>query len=441
MQFDSTTIISSLGIIALSLALIAYQQRGNVNQLRSWLGYSALTLELLGGALAIFWAVNNGDGILKWIFVLGFVGLAVAKATIVSAVTKAYADKHNAALIIGTITLLGVYGVVYLAGSFHGSIASSGKAAEEAAASAPIRAIDAQLAAARNKLTGLSNFADGNKAASESARAKQLETQLSSARQALSRCPANYITKCINPNQAKIDRIQSDLSALTYYTGNQSYSGTQQLIADLESQRAQLLTSGNIASESGAGADDRMIAWLLNIPEDRARDLKWLVFILAFDILSLLFRLTGDLVSQGIPETRLLTRQLAVLLESGYSLPNAALLLAGQSGLNSEDLTSLKDRTRAVDDGISSETTKGAFLENDNDMYLKWLGQVKANEIRCTQKDAKRFISSNMTKGNQSKTITPAGMIEIHKRWLDQATNEGVLIEAGGIGKPSHVLA
>ena len=439
--FSSESLIATLGIVALFLALMAYQQRGNVNQSRSWLGYSALTLELLAGSMALMWSVKNGEGLLTWIFVLGFVGLAVAKASIVPAVSKAFNESNHPALLFGIVSLLGAYTIVYFAGSFHGGIESSGKAAAEATASAPIRALDAQLESARTKLTGLSNFADGNKAASESNKAKQLETQLNAARAALSRCPANYLTKCINPNQRKIESLQGQLNALTYYSGNQNYSGTKQLIADLETQRAELLTGGNIASESGHGADDRMIAWLLNIPEEKARDLKWLIFVLAFDVLSLLFRFTGEFVTRGVPETRLLTRQIAVLIESGYSLPDAALMLAGQSGFNSGQLTSPEDRTRAPSDGGSSQAVNDLILHNDVDLYVKWIGQVKAGEIKCTQKDAKRFISSNMTKGNQSQTITPAGMIEVHKRWLDQATSEGVLRPEGGIGKPSHVLA
>ena len=75
-SFNSETLIATLGIIALLLALIAYQQRGHADQSRSWLGYSALTLELLAGSMAIYWSVKNGSGLLTWIFVLGFIGLA-----------------------------------------------------------------------------------------------------------------------------------------------------------------------------------------------------------------------------------------------------------------------------------------------------------------------------------------------------------------------------
>ena len=444
--FSSESLIVSLGIIALFCALVAYQQRGHVNQSRSWLGYSALTLELLAGSMAIYWSVKNGSGLLTWIFVFGFVGLAVAKATIVPAVSKAFNDGNTPALVFGVISLLGAYSVVYFAGSFHGGIEGAGKAAQEATASAPIRALDSQLEAARDKLSGLSNYADSSKAAKESAAAKALDIKLSNARTALSRCPANYLTKCINPNQRKIDNLQNQLSALTYHSGNQNYSGAQQLIADLETQRAGLLTSGNIASESGHGADDRMIAWLLNVSEERARDLKWLIFVLAFDILSLLFRLTGEFIVRGVPEIKLLTRQLAVLLESGYSLPNAAAMLASASGFSTAlpdpNLTSQNseiDCTRAVENH-SPANPDPVVLENDNALYFDWKEQVKTGDIKCTQKDAKRFISRNLATGGQSQTITPQGMIEVHKVWLERATNEGILKPLGGVGKPSHIL-
>lgn len=447
--FSTETLITSLGIIALILALIAYQRRGSANQSKEWLGYSAMTLELLAGAMAIYWAVKNGSGLLTWIFVIGFVGLAVAKASVVPAVAKAVEDKNTPALCFGALALIGAYAIVYFAGSFHGGMEGAGKTAQEATASAPVRAIDAQLEAAREKLNGLSSFADTSKATREAGKASQLEASLLAARQALNNCPANYITKCINPNQAKIDNLQSQLNGLTYYSGNQDYTGTKQLIADLETQRANLLSSGNIASTSGHGADDKMIAWMLSISEEKARDIKWLVFVLAFDILSLLFRLTGEFVTKGIPETKALTRQFSVLIESGYSMPEVAAILAGsnqfQGYINDSLLTSPEDRTRAPSEALSSDTPKTEseqpLLSNEADLYSKWISEVKNGEIKCTQADAKRFISSNMTQGGKTKTITPMGMVQVHKRWLEQATEDGILKPLGGIGKASHQLA
>lgn len=184
---NSETLLATLGTVAIGFVLIAWQTKGNRHQTRSWLGWAALTLELLAGSMAVYWAASNGEGLLTWVFIGGFVGLAMAKATIVSAVVTAFEKHLYPALAIGVITLLGAYTIVYFAGSFHGGMESAGRAAQEAEASAPIRAIDAQLTAARDKLTGLSGFADGARASKEGAQAKQLQNELRAAQSDLSR--------------------------------------------------------------------------------------------------------------------------------------------------------------------------------------------------------------------------------------------------------------
>jgi hypothetical protein len=169
---------------------------------------------------------------------------------------------------------------------------------------------------------------------------------------------------------------------------------------------------------------------------------------LAFDILSLLFRFTGEFVSRGIPETRLLSRQLEVLLRNGHSLSDAALMLSGQTGLISGSLTSEK-RLEAPDasgsnqseNGSSSESQKTPLLDNDEQLYLEWLHQVQNKVIKCTRNDGKAFISDRLTKGKQSKTITPMEMQDIHRSWVNRAEKEGILKPLGGIGKASHILA
>lgn len=347
---NSEALLATLGTIAIGFVLIAWQTKGNRHQTRSWLGWAALTLELLAGSMAVYWAASNGEGLLTWVFIGGFVGLAMAKATIVSAVVVAYEKHLYPAMAIGVLTLLGAYTIVYFAGSFHGGMESAGRAAQEAEASAPIRAIDAQLTAARDKLTGLSGFADGARASTEGAQAQQLQDELRDAQAALSRCPANYLTRCINPAQARIAELRSQLSGLTYHSGNQDYSGTKQLIADLETQRAQLLQSGNIKTASGSGADDQMVAWILNVGIEEARHLKWLVFVLAFDVLSLMFRLTGDMVSVGQNDNRLLANRMVVLLDSGLSASEAGNILEHKAQ------PALPDNTEAVSDNVLPES-------------------------------------------------------------------------------------
>lgn len=444
MEVTNESLITTLGALALIFALVAYQKRSSVKQSKEWLGYSAIALELLAGTMAIFWAVTNGSGLLTWFFVFGVVGLAVAKATIVPAVSKAHEDNNTVGLSLGVLSLIGAYGVIYLAGSFHGSIEGAGRAAQEANESSSVRAIDAQLAVERDKLSNLSQYADSSKAAAEGKQAKYLQGRIAATEIAMNKCPPTYLTNCINPKQEKIDSLQLQLRGLTYYTNNQSYSGTKQLIADLEKQREQALKGGAI-TESGLGAEDKMIAWVLDITEEKARDIKWLVFVLAFDILSLLFRLTGEFVDRKLAANKQLTKQFSTLLETGLSMNEVATMLAGsnqfQGHINDSNLTSPKDITREPSQVVSSEAPNKLILHNENELYQKWINKVVSSEINCTQNPAKRFISANMTKGNKHETLTPQGMIEVHKRWLERATKEGYLKPLGGAGKASHQLA
>ncbi len=318
---NSGSLLATCGTIAVACVLIAWQLRGEKGATRQWLGWAAVSLELLAGSMAIYWAVGNGQGILTVVFILGFVGLAVAKASIVSALVTAWEQGKQAAMAVATLSLLGAYFIVYMAGAFHGGMESAGRATVEAEASAPVRALDAQLAVAREKLTGLSGFADSGKASSEATKANQLKQQLSEAKSALYACPANYITNCINPAQQRVDAIYRQMNNLNYHKGNENYSGTKQLIADLETQRAALLSSGGgTASAKGTGADDAMVAWILGVSVEQARDLKWLVFVLAFDVLSLLFRFTGDLVSTGVDDNALLARRVKTMVAQGVSM-------------------------------------------------------------------------------------------------------------------------
>ena len=446
MDFSNENLLATSGIIALLCALVAWQQRGSANQVSVWLGWSALSLEMLAGAMAIYWSVQNGIGLLSFIFVFGFVGLAMSKATIVTALAKALNDTNYAALVVSVITLLGAYSIVYLAGSFHGGIESASKAATEATASAPIRALDAQLAAARDKQSGLATFADSGRAASEAAKVTQLNNQLADTRTALSRCPANYLTKCIRPNQAKIDRLESQLSGLTYYSGNAEYSGIKQLIADLESERAALLSGGGIANESGHGADDAMIAWILNVSIEKARDLKWLIFVLAFDILSLLFRLSGELVAKGLPSSTLLTRQFKVLLDGGHDPMQAAHLLATVQGMQALPNTLAQVPPEATTDNHSeahADTTRGrseAITEELEKHYQEWSELVRSEQMKCSQDPAKKFILNRLSRGRKKHAITPLGAVEIHKEWLARGEGDGYLRPYVGKLNKSHEL-
>ena len=494
----SETLLATLGTVAIGCVLIAWQTRGHRHQTRSWLGWAALTLELLAGSMAVYWASANGSGLLTWVFIGGFVGLAMAKATIVSAVVTAWERKLYPALLVGVVTLLGAYAIVYFAGSFHGGMESAGRAAQEAEASAPIRALDAQLVSAREKLSSLSGFADSGRATAESRQARQLQSQLQAAQTALSRCPANYLTKCINPAQTRIDTLRQQLSTLSYHQGHQNYQGLHQLIADLEQQRADLLQSGQIKTASGAGADDAMVAWVLGVSTEEARHLKWLVFVLAFDVLSLLFRLTGDMVSVGQNDHRMLANRLVVLLDSGLSLREAGQLI-GQghapvllpepvdsplpttneqqtwhSELSHQGIDSPADKAldqvadsatveRIIERGKSTgksvsdtdgqhtdkvsaqraRTVPDTFKQAADALYHEWVKLLRAGQLKPTIRPARQLISQRLCSQRQTETLTPAHIDAVIQGWFERAEQAEVLVANpdSGIGKPKYRLA
>jgi hypothetical protein len=78
---DWRLIVALLGIIAALLLLVAWNNRQNAYTGAKWLSHSALSLELLGLALSVFWAVSAPEGtILPLIFVAGCVGMLIGRA-------------------------------------------------------------------------------------------------------------------------------------------------------------------------------------------------------------------------------------------------------------------------------------------------------------------------------------------------------------------------
>lgn len=434
-----------VAVMAATLLFIHFNLRDrNANK---YIAACLLVIDLLPASMAVSWATTQNEGLTTFLFVLGFIAFASLKLLLVWLLLRAMNDKNTGGVMLVIVTMLVIYGVILAGAAFNGNVAGAKKAAQASLDSAPMQSIEAQILSAETKLEGLAKFADGSKASAESTKTERLKRQLNAARTALSNCKPNYITLCIRPNTAKVDSLENQLSTLTYYAGNSEYTGTIALLATLQERRAKLMESGGTVSISGTGADDRFLSKLFGGDVEQARNWKTLIFMIVFDFITIGIRMVVAFVNRGVDTGALFHEQYDLMRRMGHSHNQVMLSMSvaagviDKTGLISGDLTSDRDRTRAVDEGLSSESAKVLMLDNDNDMYLKWLGQVQSGDIKCTQKDGKRFISSNMTKGKQSQTITPQGMVEIHKRWLNQATNDGVLLVAGGIGKPSHVLA
>lgn len=350
---DARAVAGALAMLAVAALLLAWQQRGDPARLRAWLGYGALFLELLAAGLAIAWAVDQGGGLLVLLFAAGFVGMALSKATTVSAVVNGWRGGNHGAAVVGGLTLAGLYAVVYLAGVFGGAQGTAQKTATAAAQSAPVAALDAQLDAAREKLASLAPYADPVKADVESqaqaqadqaqaARVAALQEKVGAARAAA----APYANPDCTPKKdsrgepyttraaaacAAIEQAQAALlraerggsgSAGGYAQRHAEYNGVRAHVADLETRRADLLSQGGAAQAQAAGADDRLVAWLLGVTTEQAAGLKWLFFVLAFDVLSLGMRLTSEM--QGGDNTTQARRRFNALLSGGLSPAEAA---------------------------------------------------------------------------------------------------------------------
>lgn len=343
---DPRALAGYAAVAAVFFGLIAWQARGNPANCRSWLGLSALSLEALAAAMALSWAVFQGEGIFTLVFAVCFIGLTLAKAVTAGALVHSYRTGNTAAVWTGVIVVVGVYSVVYLAGVLGGVNDTANKTAAAAATSAPIQAIDAQLADARAQLAGLSGYADADRAQSESESARQ-EAQLASdtrtklmgdlaaARGELSACPKDHITRCIKPANAKIERLRAEIAALPtvlsskYAENHAAYEGVKTHIESLEAQRAQMLSGAGAATVSATGADDRLVGWVFGgLQGEQAAGLKWLLFVLAFDVLSLLLRVFSELHGGSNDAQKTASIAYSALLRAGVSPVEAAEIIA-----------------------------------------------------------------------------------------------------------------
>lgn len=356
---DPRALLAALGMLGITAALIGWQQRGDPAKARVWLGYGALCVELLAASMALDYAVKQGSGLLVLFFAVGFIGLALSKATTAGALVNNWRTGNRAGVGIGAVTMAGIYFVVYLAGSFAGTIHTAQETAQAAATSAPVQAVDAQLEAARERLAALAGYADASRAHQEeqqaaaaaqaqAARIAELQAAVDAAR-ASAAAYANpdctpktdgkgapytsrAATACAEIQAAEnaLQRTQSGgaASAGGYAGRHAEYNGLRQHIADLETKRAELLSNGGAAQAAAAGADDRLVAWITGLQIEKAAGVKWLFLVLAFDLLSLGLRILSELQDEDSGVSKV-ARRFRALLDGGLEPAQAAAVLAG----------------------------------------------------------------------------------------------------------------
>jgi len=370
------TLAAVLFIIAAVMLLIAWNERQNQHKAARWLNHSALSLETLGLALSLFWAVNAPDGvILPWIFCGGWVGMLIGRSVLITFVVTNWQQKKYSRAWGGIGTLIIAYVALYGSGLFH-AINDAGDAAQaRLEASKPAQALDAEIANVQARITSLAAFSDATKAATEaeSTAAAQaqyakdsgaINAQLRAAKAKLAKCPPKYFTNCIKPNTEKVAELEAELAALgggvsgsEYVKKHDEYNGLQTHLVTLQKQRAGLSANGQGVQEAWRPEDVALSEWFGITPAQASR-IKWLIATLIFDVLSLLFRVFSSiLMNKSDPET-MFRRKLDALLNGGFTMQEA---LAIMNGLMDIDGTLTAKGMETVMQGNGAQIPASAF--------------------------------------------------------------------------------
>lgn len=449
----------SISVTVMILVMVFIHFNLKDRNANKYIALALLGVDLLPASMAITWASSQGEGLTSGLFVLGFISFVALKLLLVWLLHKALSNGNTQGVwsVVGTMMI--IYGVILAAAAFNGSISGAKGAAQEAISSAPIQSIDAQILAAENKLAGLSTFSDSGKAANQAGTAKRLNAQLALHQAALERCPANYLTKCINPNNRKIEAVQRQLSSLTYYAGNQDYSGTLSHLAALQDRRSTLLSSGGIASTSGLGADDKFLARIFGGDVDAARDWKLFIFMIIFDFITIIIRIVVTFVNRGINDAELLSDQVYALAKAGHNSNQIIAIMAANSGLtqlpdktnqdafnggvtgtdNNADQTVSEPPQNGDPDSVTdyTRTVDTIGLSRADSVYSDWSESVRNGETKCTTKESKMFILKQLSGGGRGTTITPTQAVVIYKGFIEKGVQAGWLEHAMIRGQPS----
>jgi hypothetical protein len=200
------------------------------------------------------------------------------------------------------------------------------------------------------------------------------------------------VTNCIKPLRAEIAALESG-GAGGYATRHAEYNGVSAHLVELQRQRAALSSSGQGVAQAWT-ADDRFVAWVFGITEEQANRIKWLIFTLIFDVLSLAFRVVSALLMEG-NSTGAVKRKLIALIDAGISPRQAVSMLDGEAV--SMNMQPAGVKLPALDTGGRIETDGIAELH---------AGEVVLNAKATAELD--RLHPGLADKLNAGKAVAPA---------------------------------
>ncbi|MDD4926936.1 MAG: hypothetical protein PHF58_10590 [Methylotenera sp.] len=338
MTIDWRAVLAVGLVIALGMMMVAIKTRCHSQNAHKWVFYCGVALGLLGSAMAIYYGIYKGDSIISVLSALAIVAMAVFRIVGMETIVAQFKQGYILPAMLGFGMVILCWFFVYIAGSFEGQADGAAKSEIAALSSPQVLAIDARIAAATAQLNSLSNFANGTAAAQSSRATRDLEVRLEAAQSRLKACNPLIVTKCVNPRTADVQAIERQIDAAKgYATGNGDYLTASALLADLQSQKSKLISSGGLTTGK-VGKDVAFMAWALGTTDTgHASRVLWLLYVGFIDVLSLGVHLFAAIIrpsdDAGEHAIHVDVSRLKHLRTAGFSADEAHHLLSQKSAM------------------------------------------------------------------------------------------------------------
>lgn len=355
LAFDWRAVISVALIIALGMLIILWKRKGNDQNAHTWIYYIGAVLGLCGGAMGIYYGLYKSEGLTSAIVGASFVVMALYRAVgMDTAVNQAKTGQFGAAF-IGAALLALCWLIVYAGGSFEGQADGAAKLQDAAASSPEVRALDAQLDAARANVARLSQYADASAATDSARKLSDINARLESARKELANCPPSIVSKCVNPKSEAVHALEAAaLAAASYSVGAGDLQAARAVVADLETKRGAMMKGGAV-SVGKIGKDAEFVAWATGKSVEDASRILWMVIVGVLDVASTLAHLYAALSRPRedyiIGEC---VNQVEILLRNGFSQHEVFHMLSNRGAV--PQLEAVEDRDESKKSLTNSHT-------------------------------------------------------------------------------------
>lgn len=356
------------------LALLVYWRlRGKSSHQGKWLKMLSIPASMVGASLLVLWGWRLGGVQTAVWMALACGAVIIARDVGVDMYYSAKNDSNYGTATLAALFAVAVYGFVVAICVLEVSTINAGALQAEMAASAPVKALDMQIANTEREIADRAKYADKSKADSAKQSEDAKNRKLAELKTQRAACPAGYIKNCIAPLDTKIAQLESSQPDNTHleYAALTGFMAHKQ---SLYEQRAAMLNRvGGIGIRgAAAGADDALLADFFHVTPERAGNLKSLAVVFNFEFVAFYMLILGvrrDHELGHTEEARKEREQVHLLVNRINTVNRAATLLA-RNGLVIDAEVVLRNSTalQNVDKSVNNLPTlpEQAALPNGN---------------------------------------------------------------------------